>query len=127
VGRGWFKRGTNVSKTTRWILTIAAAVATGCLLAGIVAGLITVYGGLSRSAWGPPFGWLTTRPITGPEGLRGYSFEGRSYTSNGERIYYTVSMNRDSVSPLRAGPCGCTCTVVVASVATARAGGVAYR
>lgn len=70
-----------MSKTTGWILTIAAAVVTGCLLVGIVAGLTALYDGFSRSAWGPS--------AAGPEGLRGYGFEDQSYTSNGERIYYT--------------------------------------
>ena len=93
-----------MSKMTAWILTIAAAVVTGCLLVGIVAGLIALGGGFSRPAWGPPFGWLTTRPTAGPEGLSGYSFESRSYISNGERIYYTGINEQGQRIPFEGGP-----------------------
>lgn len=70
-----------MNRTSAWILTIAAAVVIGCVLAGIAAGLVALYGGFSRSAQGPV--------ATGPEGLGGYGFEDRLYRSNGQRIYYT--------------------------------------
>lgn len=93
-----------MSKTTGWILTIAAAVVTGCLLVGIVAGLIALYGGFSRSAWGYRSSELTPKPATGREGLRGYSFESRPYASNGERIYYTGINERGQRIPFEGGP-----------------------
>jgi mono/diheme cytochrome c family protein len=85
-----------VKTSTSWALTIGAAVVVGYLLVGIVAGLNALYGGFSRSAWGPP--------ATGPEGLRGYNFEGRSYTSNGERIYYAGINEQGQRIPFEGGP-----------------------
>ena len=85
-----------MNKTTAWILIIAAGVVIGCLLVGIVAGLVALYGGFSRPAQGPV--------ATGPEGLSGYSFEGRSYPSNGERIYYTGINELGERIPFEGGP-----------------------
>ena len=87
-----------MSKTSLWILTVAAAVVTGCLLVGIVAGLMFYMVASPTLRVGPP-------PSTsGPEGLRGYSFEGPPYASNGEGIYNTGINEQRQRIPFEGGP-----------------------
>jgi mono/diheme cytochrome c family protein len=74
-----------------WALTITAAVVVGCLLVTGFTVFFALRGG---------FPW----PITSSEGLDGFGYESHTYTTNGQRIYYTGINQRGERIPFRGGP-----------------------